>query len=104
VRRLQKGKGRDGMSAPLGIQCRSQWREGMSLGDQGGGGVVGHGRERSGWRLKEMPTCGSQLAAAEREGKNVGRQEGEIGRNWRWACGLLRLRAEKKEEGKGGLG
>jgi hypothetical protein len=72
----------------------------MSLGDQGGGGVVGHGRERSGWRLKEMPTCGSQLAAAEREGKKVGRQEGEIGRNWRWACGLLRLRAEKKRRGE----
>jgi hypothetical protein len=35
--------------------------------------VVGHGGERSGWRLKEVPTCGSRLAAAEREGKKVGR-------------------------------
>jgi hypothetical protein len=57
----------------------------MSLGGQGGGGVVGHGGERSGWRLKEVPTCGSWLAAAERERgeKKVGWQEGEMGRNWR---------------------
>jgi hypothetical protein len=67
VRWLRKGKGHDGMSAPLGIQCCAQWREGMSLGGQGGGDVVGHGGERSGWRLKEVPTCGSWLAAAERE-------------------------------------
>jgi hypothetical protein len=58
--------------------------------------VVGHGGERSGWRLKEVPTCGSRLAAAEREGKKVGRQEGEIGRNWRWACGLLGYGLKKK--------
>jgi hypothetical protein len=57
----------------------------MSLGGQGGGDVVGHGGERSGWRLKEVPTCGSWLAAAERERgeKKVGWQEGEMGRNWR---------------------
>jgi hypothetical protein len=100
VRRLQKGKGHDGMSAPLGIQCRGQWREGMSLGGQGGGGVVGHGGERSGWRLKEVPACGSRLAADEREEKKVGRQKGEIGQHWRWASGLLRLRSKRKGRGE----
>jgi hypothetical protein len=74
----------------------------MSLGGQGGGGVVGHGGERSGWRLKEMPTCGFRLAAAERERekKKVGQQEGEMGRKCRWASGLLVLRAERKGRGE----
>jgi hypothetical protein len=51
-----------------------------------------------------MPTCGFRLAAAERERekkkKKVGQQEGEMGRNWRWASGLLVLRAERKGRGE----
>jgi hypothetical protein len=99
-----RGKGGGRVRAPLGFECRAQWREGKSWGCRGRGAAASHGRRSGGWRWLEKLTSGTAVSVTGREG------ERKVGR-WEWvgpetADGPRKREKRKKggEVGRGKLG